>query len=55
MFESVEQLEKEVKEFQQNILASSDFVNNLNEIVAAISAQERDFAAMRSSASERYL
>ena len=45
MFESVEQLEKEVKEFQQNILASSDFVNNLNEIVAAISAQERDFAA----------
>jgi len=44
MFESVEQLEKEVKEFQQNILTSSEFVKKLDEIVAAISAQERDFA-----------
>ena len=45
MFESVEQLEKEVKEFQQNILASSELVRKLDEIIAEISAQERAFAA----------
>ena len=45
MFESVEQLEKEVKEFQQNILASSEFIKKLDEVVASISSQERDFAA----------
>jgi hypothetical protein len=45
MFESVEQLEKEVREFQQNILVSTEFVKKLDAIIAAIAAQERDFAA----------
>jgi len=48
MFDSVEQLEMEVQEFQQNILASTEFVRSIEKIIAAIRAQEHDFATKSS-------
>ena len=48
MFESVEQLEKEVKDFQKNILASSELIRSLESLIAATKAQKEDFAAASS-------
>lgn len=48
MFESVEQLEKEVKDFQKNILASSELIKSLENLIAATKAQKEEFAATSS-------
>lgn len=45
MFDSVEQLEKEVQDFRSNILASSELIKSIEVLVAAVKAQEDDFAA----------
>ncbi len=44
MFENVEQLEKEVQEFKENILASKELVRNLEQLVAATKAQQEQVA-----------
>ena len=43
MFENVEQLEREIKEFEQNILASKALIQNINEATAAIKEQNERF------------
>lgn len=40
MFENVDQLEREVREFQENILASKELVRNLEQLVVAAKAQQ---------------
>lgn len=45
MFESVEQLEKEVQEFRQNILASSELIKSIEGLIAATKAQKDSFAS----------
>ena len=43
MFENVEQLEREIKEFEQNILASKALIQNIKEATAAIKQQNERF------------
>lgn len=43
MFENVEQLEREIKEFEQNILASKALIQNIKEATAAIKEQNERF------------
>lgn len=40
MFDSIEQLEQQVAEFQKNILASSSLVNNIKELTSTIKNQQ---------------
>ena len=44
MFENVAQLEKEVRDFQENILASKELVRNLEQLVVAAKAQQEQLA-----------
>lgn len=44
MFESVEQLEKEVQEFQKNILASSELIKSIEDLIATTKSQKESFA-----------
>lgn len=44
MFDDIKQLEKEVQEFRDNILASKELVSSLDRIVAATQAQQEEFA-----------
>lgn len=44
MFENVDQLEREVREFQENILASKELVRNLEQLVVAAKAQQEQLA-----------
>jgi len=48
MFENIEQLEKEVEEFQQNILTSAEFIKKMDGIIATVTAQERSYTARSS-------
>jgi len=48
MFESIEQLEKEVKDFQKNILASSELIKSIESLITATNAQKEDFSATSS-------
>jgi chromosome segregation ATPase len=48
MFESIEQLEKEVKDFQKNILASSELIKSIESLITATKAQKEDFSATSS-------
>lgn len=41
MFENVEELEKQVKSFQKNILASSELIKEMTALVAAVKAQQQ--------------
>lgn len=43
MFDSIEQLEQQVAEFQKNILASSALVINIKELTSTIKNQQKDF------------
>ncbi|MEG1525783.1 MAG: hypothetical protein RR475_12320 [Clostridia bacterium] len=45
MFESVEQLEKEVQEFRKNILASSELIKSVEGLIAATKAQKESFSS----------
>jgi len=49
MFESVEQLEKEVDAFHKNILASTELVKGIEEIIATTKAQKDEYAAASSA------
>lgn len=41
MFESIDQLEKEVKEFEKNILASSELIQNVQKLTAAVQQEQQ--------------
>ena len=43
MFDSIEQLEKQVKRFQENILASTDLVDGIRDLSSVLSAQQEQF------------
>jgi hypothetical protein len=43
LFDSIEQLEQQVAEFQKNILASSALVINIKELTSTIKNQQKDF------------
>lgn len=45
MFENVAQLEQEVKDFRQNILASSELIKSIESLIAASKTQNETFAA----------
>lgn len=43
MFENIEQLEKQVEEFQQNILSSTEFLKGIENLTTIIKKQQIDF------------
>lgn len=49
MFENIEQLEKEIQAFRQNILASSELVKSMEEISAVVRKQQSDYAESSSA------
>ena len=44
MFQNIEELEKQVKEFQQNILASSEFIKGIQNLTDRVDSQQTEFA-----------
>ena len=44
MFQNIEELEKQVKEFQQNILASSEFIKGIQNLTNRVESQQTEFA-----------
>lgn len=45
MFESIDQLENEVKEFERNILASSELIQNVQKLTAAVQQEQQQITA----------
>lgn len=43
MFQNIEELEKQVKEFQKNILASSEFIKGIQNLTDKIESQQTEF------------
>lgn len=43
MFDNIEQLEKQVKSFQENILASSELLKGIDELIVALKAQQSSY------------
>lgn len=43
MFQNIEELEKQVKEFQKNILASSEFIKGVQNLTSMVESQQTQF------------
>lgn len=43
MFQNIEELEKQVKEFQKNILASSEFIKAIQTLTSMVESQQTEF------------
>lgn len=43
MFQNIEELEKQVKEFQKNILASSEFIKAIQNLTSMVESQQTEF------------
>lgn len=43
MFQNIEELEKQVKEFQKNILASSEFIKAIQNLTSIVESQQTEF------------
>ena len=53
MFDNIEQLEKEIQEFRQNILASAGLIKSLDEIAAAVRKQQDEFGSSSTALLEK--
>ena len=43
MFNNIDELEKEIQEFQDNIIASNKLIQTLQDVIEALKGQSNDF------------